>query len=149
MFYSYLLPEKCAIVMAEKQDIREDQMTSVDSVDYVRGLKGGNSVLIAPTDMLEDYGISRLFKRLEPGEAYELPYGSGLMMVQNTSETHQKAIAAVYEDNTGKVIVPQTLINFFSEVENRICIFNKGTGTKYVVKNSRSVIQNVVLTFIK
>lgn len=37
--------------MAEKQDIREDQMTSVDSVDYVRGLKGKDSVLIKPGDL--------------------------------------------------------------------------------------------------
>ena len=37
-------PIKCAS-MAE--DIRENAMTSVDSVDYVRGLKGGKSVLIA------------------------------------------------------------------------------------------------------
>lgn len=129
-------------------DIKENEMTTVNSVDYVRGLKGGNSVLVSPTNMLKDYGILRLFKRLEPGEAYELPYGTGLMMVQNSSETHQKAIAAVYENNTGEVIVPQTLINFFSEVENRICIFNKGVGTKYVVKNSRGVSQNIILTFI-
>ena len=129
-------------------DIKENEMTTVNSVDYVRGLKGRNSVLVSPTNMLKDYGILRLFKRLEPGEAYELPYGTGLMMVQNSSETYQKAIAAVYENNTGEVIVPQTLINFFSEVENRICIFNKGVGTKYVVKNSRGVSQNIILTFI-
>ena len=36
--------------MAE-QDIREDQMTSVSSVDYVRGLKGKDSVLIKPGDL--------------------------------------------------------------------------------------------------
>lgn len=132
--------------MIEK--IKENEMTSASSVDYVRGLKGEDSVLVTPTDMLKDYGILRLFKRLGPGEAYELPYGSGLMMVQNSSETHQKAIAAVYENNTGEVIVPQTLINFFSEAEGRICIFNKGVGTKYVVKNSRGVSQNIILTFI-
>lgn len=34
------------------EDIREDQMTSVDSVDYVRGLKGKDSVLIAPRNLL-------------------------------------------------------------------------------------------------
>ena len=33
--------------MAE-QDVKENEMTSVDSVDYVRGLKGKDSVLIAP-----------------------------------------------------------------------------------------------------
>ena len=35
--------------MAE-QDIKENEMTSVSSVDYVRGLKGKDSVLIAPGD---------------------------------------------------------------------------------------------------
>ena len=33
--------------MAEKQDIREEQMTVTNSVDYLRGLKGNNSVLIS------------------------------------------------------------------------------------------------------
>lgn len=37
--------------MAE-QDIREDQMTSVSSVDYVRGLKGKDSVLIKKDDLV-------------------------------------------------------------------------------------------------
>lgn len=37
--------------MAE-QDIREDQMTSVSSVDYVRGLKGKDSVLIKSSDLV-------------------------------------------------------------------------------------------------
>ena len=39
--------------MAE-QDIREDQMTSVDSVDYVRGLKGKASVLMAISTLFLD-----------------------------------------------------------------------------------------------
>ena len=34
--------------MAEKQDIKENEMTTVSSVDYVRGLKGKDSVLIKP-----------------------------------------------------------------------------------------------------
>ena len=141
------MPLKCKN-MAEKQDIAMNEFPINNVADYLYTEKGNNQQKVTPTDMLKDYGILRLFKRLGPGEAYELPYGSGLMMVQNSSETHQKAIAAVYENNTGEVIVPQTLINFFSEVEGRICIFNKGVGTKYVVKNSRGVSQNIILTFI-
>lgn len=37
--------------MAE-QDIREDQMTVVSSVDYVRGMNGKNSVLIKKSDLV-------------------------------------------------------------------------------------------------
>ena len=43
------MPLKCKI-MAE-QDIKENEMTSVSSVDYVRGLKGKDSVLIAPDNL--------------------------------------------------------------------------------------------------
>ena len=46
--------------MAE-QDIKENEMTTVSSVDYVRGLKGKDSVLIAPGDLL-----SALFKYRGP-----------------------------------------------------------------------------------
>lgn len=38
--------------MAEKQDIREDQMNLVSGVDYVRGLKGKDSVLIKKDDLV-------------------------------------------------------------------------------------------------
>jgi hypothetical protein len=40
--------------MAEKQDIREDQMTVSSSVGYLRGLKGKDSVLIAPSNLLSE-----------------------------------------------------------------------------------------------
>ena len=37
--------------MAE-QDIREDQMTITNTVDYLRGIKGKDSILIAPGNLL-------------------------------------------------------------------------------------------------
>ena len=37
--------------MAE-QDIREDQMTITNTVDYLRGLKGKDSVLVTPAELL-------------------------------------------------------------------------------------------------
>ena len=42
------MPLKCKN-MAE-QDIKENEMTTVSSVDYVRGLKGKDSVLIKKSD---------------------------------------------------------------------------------------------------
>ena len=44
------MPLKCKN-MAE-QDIKENEMASVGSVDYVRGLKGKDSVLITPDNLL-------------------------------------------------------------------------------------------------
>ena len=43
--------------MAEKQDIREEQMTVTNSVDYLRGLKGNNSVLISVLDAISNKAI--------------------------------------------------------------------------------------------
>ena len=42
--------------MAE-QDIREDQMTITNTVDYVRGLKGKDSVLISVLDAISNKAI--------------------------------------------------------------------------------------------
>lgn len=133
--------------MAE-QDIRENEMASVSRVSYLRGINSNNSVLVAPNDVLEGGGFFRLEKILEPGETYELPYVAGLIMVQNASSVHQKAIATVYGNNTGNIIVPQGAISFFSEVENKICIMNTGVNSKYVVKSTYTTNQRVVLTFI-
>nr|DAW61084.1 MAG TPA: hypothetical protein [Caudoviricetes sp.] len=47
------LPLKCKKDMAE-QDIREDQMTITNTVDYVRGLKGKDSVLMAISTLFLD-----------------------------------------------------------------------------------------------
>ena len=51
--------------MAE-QDIREDQMTITNTVDYVRGLKGKDSVLVTPTDLSKASGVIRFYEWIEP-----------------------------------------------------------------------------------
>lgn len=133
--------------MAE-QDIREDQMTIVSSVDYVRGLKGKDSVLVRPEDLMEQGYVYRRNLTLSAGEQYELPYSSGLIMIQNSSHTHDKAVATLCGGGSGTVIVPQGDINFFSEVSGKVCVFNTGTNTKYVVKNTKGSSTGVILTFI-
>lgn len=70
----YLLPLKCKN-MAE-QDIREDQMTSVSSVDYVRGLKGKDSVLIKPGDLPHpNTGGGVVSADLQNGKWYRIAIG--------------------------------------------------------------------------
>lgn len=50
------MPLKRKKDMAE-QDIREDQMTITNTVDYVRGLKGKDSVLISVLDAISNKAI--------------------------------------------------------------------------------------------
>ena len=134
--------------MAEKQDIQENEMTSVDSVDYVRGLKGKNSVLIAPSDLAVACGLYKINKTLGPGEQLTLPQGGGLIMIQNQSKTHEKALALISARGIGNVIVAEDTINFFSEIEDKICVYNSGSGTAYIVKNTHTYERTVGITFI-
>lgn len=129
-------------------DIAMNAFKVLTDVTYVYGEKSNNQNKIAVEDLAKSCGFFRLDKSITPGETYELPYISGLIMVQNASSVHQKAIALVYGDNTGNIIVPQGTINFFSEVENKICIMNAGENTKYVVKSTYASNQHIILTFI-
>ena len=135
--------------MAEKQDIREDQMTPVSSVDYVRGLKGKDSVLITPSSLMTQRGILHTSLSLSPGEQYELPYNSGLIMIQNSNRSHEKAVATLYGSGNGTVIDPSSTIQFFSEEIGKVCVFNNGDNTKYIIKNTRNESQNLIITFIE
>lgn len=133
-------------IMAD--DIKENEMTSVSSVNYVRALKGKDSVLVTPSSLMTQIGILHTSFSLSPGEQYELPYSSGLIMIQNSTQTHDKAVATLCGGGSGTVIVPSSVINFFSEVSGKVCVFNTGTNTKYVVKNKNESSTNVILTFI-
>lgn len=134
--------------MAE-QDIKENEMTTVSSVDYVRGLKGKDSVLITPDNLIKQGGVYYRRLSLSPGEQYELPYEAGLIMLQNTSLSYDKAVATLCGNGSGTVIVQGGGINFFSEVSGKVCVFNTGTNTKYVVKNTKESSTGVTLTFIR
>ena len=69
------MPLKCEI-MAE-QDIRENEMNSVGSVDYVRGLKGKDSVLIKPGDLPHpNTGGETNSANLQGGKWYRIAIGS-------------------------------------------------------------------------
>lgn len=62
--------------MAE-QDVKENEMTTVSSVDYVRGLKGKDSVLIAPGNLL-----SALFQyRGDVSENYDNFINNGIYQI--------------------------------------------------------------------
>lgn len=130
------------------EDIKMNQFPINNVADYLYSQRDNNQQKITPTDLMKSCGFFRLYKIMTPGESYELPYNSGLIMVQNASSAHQKAIAAVYKDNTGNIIVPQDTINFFSEVENKFCIMISEESNKYVVKSTCASNQYISLTFI-
>ena len=134
--------------MAE-QDIREDQMTITNTVGYLRGLKGKDSVLVAPSSLMTQIGILHTSFSLSPGGQYELPYKSGLIMIQNSNRSHEKAVATLYGSGNGTVIVPSSTIQFFSEEIGKVCVFNNGENTKYIIKNTRNESQNIIITFIE
>ena len=141
------MPLKYAIVMAE--DIKENEMTSVSSVDYVRALKGKDSVLVTPTDLSKASGVIRFYERIEPNTSVYLPFSSGLILVQNASHSVKKALAVIDSGNSGTVLVSYPNIEFFSvSNDNRICILYDSDAGKYRVKNTFSTSQLVIISLI-
>ena len=130
-------------------DIREDQMTIVSSVDYVRGMNGKNSVLVTPTDLSKASGVIRFYERIEPNTSVYLPFSSGLILVKNASHSEKRALAVIDSLNSGTVLVPDNGIEFFSvSNDNRICILYDSDAGKYRVKNTFSTSQLVMINLI-
>ncbi len=143
----YPLPLKCKN-MAE-QDIREDQMTVTNTVDYLRGLKGKDSVLVTPTDLSKASGVIRFYEWIEPNTNVYLPFSSGLILVENVSHSEKRALAVIDSLNSGTVLVPDNGIEFFSvSNDNRICILYDSDAGKYRVKNTFSTSQLVIINLI-
>ena len=131
------------------EDIKENEMTlTYSNVDYVRALKDKNSVLVRPEDLMKQGYVYRRNLTLSAGEQYELPYSSGLIMIQSSSTEHEKTVATLCGDGRGTVIVPSSTINLFSEVSGKVCVFNTGTNTKYVIKNTKESSTSVIVTLI-
>lgn len=134
--------------MAE-QDIREDQMTVTNTVDYLRGLKGKDSVLVTPTDLSKASGVIRFYEWIEPNTNVYLPFSSGLILVENVSHSEKRALAVIDSLNSGTVLVPDNGIEFFSvSNDNRICILYDSDAGKYRVKNTFSTSQLVIINLI-
>ena len=134
--------------MAE-QDIREDQMTVTNTVDYLRGLKGKDSVLVTPTDLSKASGVIRFYEWIEPNTNVYLPFSSGLILVENVSHSEKRALAVIDSLNSGTVLVPDNGIEFFSvSNDNRICILYDSDAGKYRVKNTFSTSQLVIISLI-
>ena len=141
------MPLKCKN-MAE-QDIREDQMTVTNTVDYLRGLKGKDSVLVTPTDLSKASGVIRFYEWIEPNTNVYLPFSSGLILVENVSHSEKRALAVIDSLNSGTVLVPDNGIEFFSvSNDNRICILYDSDAAKYRVKNTFSTSQLVIINLI-
>ena len=134
--------------MAE-QDIREDQMTVTNTVDYLRGLKGKDSVLVTPTDLSKASGVIRFYEWIEPNTNVYLPFSSGLILVENVSHSEKRALAVIDSLNSGTVLVPDNGIEFFSvSNDNRICILYDSDAGKYRVKNTFRTSQLVIISLI-
>lgn len=136
-------------MLSMAEDIKENEMTSVSSVDYVRALKGKDSVLVTPADLSKASGVIRFYERIEPNTSVYLPFSSGLILVQNASHSVKRALAVIDTGNSGTVLVPYPNIEFFSASnDNRICILYDSDAGKYRVKNTFSTSQLVIINLI-
>ena len=145
--------------MAE-QDIREDQMTVVSSVDYVRGMKGKDSVLIIPSSLMTQRGILHKSLSLSPGEQYELPYGSTLAAKEEKdlgdlgygmyllASPNNAATAIFAFGSYSKGFVSDAGSNFYCDYTDGtkgVAFGRKTTNGSFFIKNNRSTETYIVL----
>ena len=135
--------------MAEKQDIAMNQFQTVTDADYVYVEKGNSQGKMKSNILFQNNALFKTELTIPAGEQVELPYSAGLIIIGNASHTRKRACALLTSDGEGTILVPEISINFFSEVENKICILNSGNGAKYIVKNTNSKSLLVYITFIR
>ena len=135
--------------MAEKQDIAMNQFPVVTDLSYVYGEKSNNQNKITVEYLARQIGLYHMAKVFSPGEELRLPFTSGLMIVQNRSSYHEKSVATLFTNKNGVIIIPGKGVNFFSEVEDAICIFSTENSANYIIKNTGKSNQNIEFTFIR
>ena len=115
------LPLKCENIMAD--DIRENAMTVSSSVDYVRGLKGKDSVLIASGNLLgalfQDRGTFE-------GDLNELKT-AGMYYITGNTENKPAGfygLMLVFRSGAGIVQIAYSVYN--GESKKRVLLSNGG-----------------------
>lgn len=108
----------------------------------------GSQGKIETAKFRENNGIFRFYGNIKADSSMELPFQSGLIIVQNASAVHEKACAIIDSSGSGSILVAQSYINFFSEVSNRINILNTGENANYIVKNTFSSDRTISIIFI-
>jgi hypothetical protein len=135
--------------MAEKQDIREDQMNLVSGVDYVRGLIGNDSVLIALNNLFANYGIVRENKRFDAGEEKEINFkNGGIVIIRVSSYRHSIGMAVINSDLSANVLSELPNGNFGGKVEGKICIYRKEINGNLYIYNGAAIAHNINACFI-
>lgn len=117
--------------------------------NYVYVEKDNKQYRIVRMDLMIQSGFYRREIILQSGAQFELPFNGGLILIQNATISHNKAVAILHGDNSSRIIVEERSINFMSEVPDKICVFNTGIGNKYIVKNTNNTSNAVYVTFIR
>lgn len=131
------------------QDIPMNGFPVVADAKYVYTEKGdGGQGRMELVNLEKIIGVFSLYTSIGAGSQIVLPYTAGLIIMQFASHTHERALALLNSNGNGTIMVNGD-INFFSEKEGCICVYNTGINTNYVVKNTYPVSKTVSITFIK
>lgn len=130
------------------QDIPMTDFPVETSADYVYVQKGSNQAKMQRIDAMLQFGTYKNTFYLKKEEQVELPFKSGLIIVQVDSITFEKAMALVQGNNSGRVIREVSTVSFFVDTPSVISILNQGNNTNYIIKNNRSSDTVISIIFI-
>lgn len=138
-----------ATTASTSNDAYENQLPTVTDCSHVRVINStSGSSLMTKQAFASLLGVIHQTYEIPGNSQVELPFKSGLIIAQNISLTNKKTVAVLYESGSGDVISSESSIVFFEDIEDKICIKNTGSYTKYIIKNNENRVRFVVVTFI-
>lgn len=136
-------------MLSMASDIKENEMTSVSGVDYVRGLRGNDSVLIALNKLFANYGFIRVNQSFGAGEEKEINFKTGgIVTIRVSSYRHAVGMAVINSDLSANVLSELPNGNFGGKVEGKICIYRKEISGNLYIYNGAAVAHNINACFI-
>lgn len=148
-FYNKNKPHSLPLKRKNMGDLKENGMSIVNSVSYLRGIKGEDSVLIYPSSLLGYYGIIRVSKKFEAGEEIEIDnrYG-GIVTIRVSSYSNTIGMAIMNSDLSVKVVSEFPSGNFGSKIEGKVCIYRKVINGNMYLYNGTGNAHNINCCFI-
>lgn len=118
-------------------DLRENEMTIVDSVDYVRGIQGSNGVLISHQDIASQVKDVQAF-RIPPNEEYDTGISNyGLYQLDN----YKNGGCALFIVSHNASFLISAIGSSFGTVEGEgsLALYKKESNGNIFIRNNTDV----------
>ena len=134
------------------EDRKENEMPIVDSVDYLRGMKGKDSVLINIEDIANNAGIQQLgYYPLKGGIETEIPNSNVpcLACIYVSSVDYDVGLAIIDAGTTGFIFRESKSASFFDKSKSKVVLYRKDVkGPLFIISNIGNATVRLFLIYL-